>query len=304
MKTRICKLLALVMTLCILTTALTGCTTLNYRKAVHLYNARQYDEAIELFYELGNYEDSAELFTASHYWAAMERMEAGNYGEALPRFLKLGDYEDAADRAKECKYQLAIQAFNEDRYGDAENYFNDLSNYRQTQEYLRQLRWQAFYDYIVENGAEGGGCYVFSSQVGDRAVDIMVDMMTPSQITMCASWEKDMGYVFYDSLTLGLERDTTVAAFTADRRFTMAFGEDTIGSQQTGSGTVDLSTYTPGSPLVLSNFDMTVSDNQGNTTNTQDSVNSDMDEAMAANMSAILECLSILLAQAGVESIF
>ena len=136
MRSRICKLLALVL---LFSVFMTGCDTLDYRKAVQLYNSRRYDEAIELFYELGDYEDSATLFTASHYWAATERMDAGNYAEALPRFLKLGDYKDSTARAIECKYQLGIQAIAEENYSDAEHYFEELGDYRKTADFLLQL---------------------------------------------------------------------------------------------------------------------------------------------------------------------
>ena len=193
MRSRICKMLVLMLAICLL---MTGCDKLDYRKAVQFYNNRQYDKAIELFHELGDYEDSAQLFTDSHYWAAMERMDAGNYGEALPRFLKLGDYADSTDRAVECKYQLGIQAIAEARYADAENYFRDLGDYRKTADYLRQLELQKLYAYILANGSEGGGCYVMSYALPECTVNFMADVAEPTQIRMIATWEKDMGYIF------------------------------------------------------------------------------------------------------------
>lgn len=303
MKSRFCKLLALVMTVCMLMALLTGCDTLDYRKAVQLYNNRQYDAAIELFHELGDYEDSAALFTASHYWAAMERMDAGNYAEALPRFLKLGDYEDSAARAMECKYQMGIQAIAEARYSDAENYFRELGDYRKTADYLRQLEWQKLYDYILANGTESGN-YVISYPFPDRTVDFLVDIEMPTQILMIATWEKDMGYTFRDQLTLVLERDSTEAAFEASSEFTMAFGDGTIGSHQTGSGKVELRGYTPGMALTYDSYYLTVIDNHGNTTTSDDSVNSSMDDAMADHLVAILDCFSDLQAVAGTDYVF
>lgn len=295
MRSRICKLMALMLFVCLL---MTGCEKLDYRKAVQLYNNRQYDKAIALFHELGDYEDSAELFTASHYWAAMERMDAGNYGEALPRFLKLGDYEDSADRATECKYQLGIQAMEEARYTDAEHYFSDLGDYRKTADYLRQLEFQKLYGYICENGVENEGRLVISYPLPDRTVTFTADSAAPTQILMASSWEKDMGYVFEDSLTLVLEQESAVAAFEAACAFTMDFGDGTIGSQQSGSGKVDLRSYTPGMELTYEAFSMTVTDNHGQTTSTDDSVNSSMDEAMADHLVAIMDCFSALEAVA------
>lgn len=301
MRSRICKLLALMLTVCLL---MTGCEKLDYRKAVQYYNARCYDEAIELFLELGDYEDSAELFTASHYWAAMERMEAGKYDEALPRFLKLGDYEDSAARAVECKYQMGIQAIAEARYTDAENYFRELGDYRKCADYLRQLEWQKLYDYICVSGTESDGSYVMTYPLSDRTVTFTADPAFPTQIRMASTWEKDMGYAFADSLILVLERESTVAAFEASSQFTMAFGDGTIGSQQTGSGKVDLRGYTPGMALTYEAFSMTVTDNHGQTTTTEDSVNSSMDEAVADHLVAIMDCFSALQVVAGTNYTF
>lgn len=301
MKSRVCKLIALVMTVCVLMTALTGCDTLDYRKAVQLYNSRQYEKAADIFYELGDYEDSASLLTASHYWAAMDRMEAGNYSEALPRFLKLGDYRDSADRAIECKYQMGIQAIAEARYSDAENYFSELGDYRKTADYLRQINWQKLYDYILSNGSESDSGCVVTYPLADRTVTFTADPAAPTQIVMASSWEKDMGYVFRDELVLTLECDSTAAAFAASSEFTMVFEDSIIGSSQTGSGTVELRSYTPGMALTYDSFFLTVTDNLGQTTTSDNSVNSSMDEAMAEHLVAIMDCFSTLQEAAGTD---
>ena len=288
MRTRICKLAALMLTVCLL---MTGCDKLDYRKAVQYYNARRYDEAIELFYELGEYEDSAALFTASHYWAAVERMEAGNYSEALPRFLKLGDYEDSAERATECKYQLGIQAIEEARYTDAENCFEELGDYRKTADYLRRLEWQKLYDYICANGVDSDGNPVVTYALSDRTVTFTAE---PARILMASVWDKDMGYTFHDSLTLILSPDSSVAEFEAYSTFSMTFGDGTIGSRQTGSGLIDLRSYSPGMALAFDTFSMTVTDNLGQTTTTDDSMESTMDQDMAAHLVDIMDCFSAL----------
>ena len=291
MRSRICKVMVLLLTVCLL---MTGCEKLDYRKAVQYYNAHRYDEAIELFHELGDYENSAELFTASHYWAAMDRMEGGNYAEAWPRFHKLGDYRDSADRAIECKYQMAIAALEAGEYDTAERYFLEAPDYRKTGDYLRQLEWQKLYDYICANGAETDGSFTVSYPLLPHTVTFSASQTAPTQIVMKSSWEKDMGYAFADNLTLVLERESAVATFEAYSAFTMDFEEGTIGSQQTGSGKVDLRSYVPGMALTYDAFSMTVTDNLGQTTATDDSVNSSMDEAMADHLVAIMDCFSAL----------
>lgn len=304
MNTRFTKLLALTLTILMLMTCLTGCQELDYRKAVQLYNARQYDKAIDLFYELGDYEDSAQLFTASHYWAAVERMEDGNYKEALPRLLKLGDYEDAAQRVTECNYQLGIQAFEAGSYNEAEHYFEDLADYRLSADYMRQLGWQKVYDYILANGEEAGGSFVITYPLPDREVTFSVDPNAETRISMICTRAKDMGYTFSDHLVLVLPRESTVAAFEAASDFTMAFGDGNIGSVQTGNGEVDLGNYIPGMLLNYDSFNMTVVDNLGQTTTSEDSTSSTMDQTMTDHLVAIMDCFSALQVIAGAEATF
>ena len=103
-----------------------------------------------------------------------------------------------------------------------------------------------------------------------------------------------MGYSFSDRLTLLFVQDSTVADFEAVSEFTMDFNDGTIGSQQRASGKVDLRSYVPGMQLTYDSFYLTVTDNLGQTTTAEDSVNSTMDEAMSAHLGAIMECFDIL----------
>ena len=291
MKSRILKLITLLLLFGIF---MSGCETLSYRKAVQLYNNRRYDEAIEVFDRLDDYEDSAVLFTNSHYWAAIARMDDGNYAEALPRFLKLGDYKDSADRAVECKYQLGIQAIVEGNESDAEHYFLELGDYRKTADYLRQINWRKIYDYILVNGIETDGVSVISCPLENQTVTFCADSAEPAQIRMVSSWSKDMGYSFSDSLTLIFVPDSTVADFEAVSEFTMDFADDIIGSQQIASGSIDLRSYSPRMQLTYDRFSMTVTDNLGQTTTTEDSINSTMDKTMSEHLVAIMNCFSAL----------
>jgi len=304
MRSRFLKTLALVLTVILLMTSMTGCASLDYREAVQLYNARRYAEAAELFAAAGDYEDAPQLLTWCNYWMATELMDAGSYAEALPRFQKLGSFEDSAQRVIECKYQMAILAFTEANYTDAESYFLEVADYRLAPEYLRQLNWQKFYDYIAGSGEESDGCFVISREADERTVSFLVDTAVPDTIQMIAKWTKDMGYLFSDELQLSLKRDTVIADFTAISIFTMDFRDGQIGTEQVGTGTVALDAYSSGAELALDNFSLSGTDNLGNTLSSRDIADSTMNEAMVKNMAAILEALPQLLTEAGAEPIF
>lgn len=294
MRSRFMKMLAMLLAVCMLMCCLTGCEELSYREAVQLYNARQYERAADMFYELGDYQDSKALWNDSNYWIAMELMEAGDYASAWPRFHKLADYKDSADRAVECKYQMAIAAFEAEEYDTAEGYFLEAPEYRQAPEYLRQLNWQKLYDYILTGGEAADGVRQYVSNmlsVSFAAVD--------GQLIATAVWEKDMGYLFTDRLELTLTRDSTQAVFTARSGFTMTFGDGVIGTEQTGTGTVELASYTPGQSLTLEQYEMTGTDNLGQEISSLEPADSTMDSAMAGYMSTIWDCLMNLQAISG-----
>lgn len=285
------KLLALFL-VCVLVFSLSGCDKLDYGKAVDLFNHGKYDAASDAFYELGDYEDSAELFTLSHYWAAIQRMEEGNYAEALPRFLKLGDYEDSAQRAIECTYQMAVGEFEVGNFSDAQNHFEKVADYKQAQEYLRRINWQAMYDVISE--------YPIETEQNGKLFSIFAD---PACNALCMSVKvfTNGPFSYDDELYITLTRDGTQAVFNAASAFGMDFVDGRIGSTQRASGKVDITTCTPETPLVLESFTKHVEDNQGNITDSTDPADSLMNDAIAENLYDLLTVIPQLLQDAGIE---
>ena len=284
------KALTLLLILSILL-SMTGCEALDYRKAVAQYNSGNFDVAAESFSALGEYEDSRELAVLSQYWAALSRMEKGKFSEALPLFLELGDYEDSPQRVTECQYQMAVALFEKNDVSDAEALFLELGDYKASGEYLRKIYWQMLYEALPKDGL----CTETSEGMQLR---IVPQKGKPNQLTFSVSRTKDMGYTFYDELTLTLTRDSLEAEFAATSTFTMDFHGEEIGSQQIASGTVDISLHTPGEPLPVTSYELTGTDNQGNAITSSDQVL--MADTMAENLNAILMILPSLLESNGI----
>ena len=285
------KLFALLL-VCALVFSLSGCDKLDYRKAVDLFNQGKYDAAIDAFHELGNYQDSAQLFTLSHYWAAITRMEEGKFSEALPRFIKLGDYEDSAQRATECTYQIALLEFESGNFHEAQNYFQKVADYKQSQEYLRRIHWQAMYDAIAAHPIE--------VEKNGKLIHMLAE---PNLHTLWLSIavHTDPPFAFSDYLSISLTRDSTIANFSAGSDFGMAFVEGRIGASQIGYGRLDITTCTPETPLVMETFEKHVADNQGNSTDSTDPADSTMNEIMEENMQDLMTTIPQLLLDAGIE---
>ena len=300
---KLMKVATIVVLICVLLVSMTGCDALDYRDAIDLYNAGQYDEAADLFFELGDFEDSEALFTRSHYWAAVARMEAGNFSEALPRFIKLGSFEDSAQRVTECTYQLAIAAFDVGNFADATNYFAELADYRQTREYLRQINWQKLYDAISATGYNNGSGVILEKEVeGKRfSISAMHHDHSTQELVLSVSFGENDAFFYFDDLNITLTRDSTIAAFTAGSGFGMGFGDGQIGSTQSASGRLDITTCTPQTTLVVEDFTKHVEDNQGNLIDSKDPAGSLMNDVMAKNMSNLMTVIPMLLQETGIE---
>lgn len=285
---KLAKLLTLVLLLAF-TLSMTGCDALDYRKAVDQYNAGNFDDAARMFALLEDYENSAALVTRSHYWAAITVMEQGDYADALSRFLQLGDYEDSPQRATECKYLLAAEKLETGSYAEAETLFLELGDYKQTAEYLRRLNWQKLYDALPAEGISTGTSEGMQLQIFPQ------DGIPDQLVFFVSRTREDMGYAFYDDLALTLTRDSLEASFTATSTFTMAYLGTQIGSRQTASGTVDISACTPQTTLSVTAYELTGTDNQGNSLYSTDPADILMADTMAEDLAAMLSILPTLL---------
>lgn len=88
------KLLVLCLCLC-LVFSLSACKSNDYEKAKGLYDSGNYAEALPMFEELGDYEDSEYYVNASKYEMAKIERANGNYDEAIAILEELGDFNDS-----------------------------------------------------------------------------------------------------------------------------------------------------------------------------------------------------------------
>ena len=143
-----------------------------YKKAVALFEAEEYDEAIVVFESLDGYKDSAEqIITAKKekvqkeeaerakqieeansaaYAAAISLFEDKEYDEAIKAFQKLGDYKDSRAQIaviKEAKnndaYSAAMELFNAGKFDQAEEAFTSLSGYKDSESQILNCRYEA-----------------------------------------------------------------------------------------------------------------------------------------------------------------
>ena len=272
--------------ICVLMVSMTGCDALDYRDAIDLYNSGNYAQAAEIFEQLGDFEDSAHLKTLCRYWIAVDTMESGDYAAAISLLEAMNGYDDTPQRITECKYQLALASFAQGDLTAAEGYFLEVSDYRESSEYLRQIAWQKFFNLLVEaplSKETDGKVYSLTANVADN------------QLRFHVGTRVDSDFTFHNDLTLTLSRDSLIADYVATDAFSMAFQADAIGSEQSISGRVDVSTCTVETVPLMESFEKTVHDNQGNTTTSTDPADAAVTDALLANFKDMMTVIPELV---------
>lgn len=74
---------------------------------------------------------------AKKYNEAIEQMNKGNYDDAIDLFEKLEDYEDSQEKLTESKYLKAKSYLEDERYSDARDIFEDLGEYEDSDELVK-----------------------------------------------------------------------------------------------------------------------------------------------------------------------
>lgn len=111
---------------------------INYHQAVALRESGQYDDAIAVFAELGDYSDAAQQLSETKYQQAVALREAGQYDDAIAAFAELGDYSDAMTQITETKYQQANNLNAAARYDEAYAIYVTLTGYKDVDKLLAE----------------------------------------------------------------------------------------------------------------------------------------------------------------------
>lgn len=109
-----------------------------YQQAVALRENGQYDEAIAVFAELGDYSDAAQQLSETRYQQATNLRAFGKYDEAIALFAELGNYYDAAAQVTETKYQKATNLNAFGKYDEAYAIYVTLTGYKDVDKLLAE----------------------------------------------------------------------------------------------------------------------------------------------------------------------
>ena len=139
-----------------------------YQQAVVLRENGQYEEAIAVFAELGNYSDAAQQLSETKYQQAMALRENGQYEDACTIFWSIADYSDAKTQFSETKYQQAVSLRKARKYESAIAVFASLNDYRDAETQIEEMKQEKYQQAVTlhENGQYDEAIAVFA-ELGD-----------------------------------------------------------------------------------------------------------------------------------------
>lgn len=200
--------------------SLTACKSDDYKEAMELYVNREYDAALAMFTELGDYEDSINMVTRCRYAQAHVLLSDGKYEEARMIFEELGDYEDSAENVRECYYQQAVGLMEDKQYEAAEEIFVMLGDYKDSNHYASGMGWYLFTTYVSKQGkvmpdnllfnhtgviTVDSGCLVAEIENSAFTAKVVIDHNSPkAELYADYYWEmgasviKEYGYTQWD----------------------------------------------------------------------------------------------------------
>ncbi|MBQ6935970.1 MAG: hypothetical protein IJN49_05400 [Clostridia bacterium] len=114
-----------------------------YNSALELIENKNYTEAIEIFTDLGEYQDSQEKIKECKYQNALLLIDAENYTEAKAILGELNGYNsDIATKIQICDYSIAKQYLEKGKYDKAKELFTALKDYGDSKEMIKECSYR------------------------------------------------------------------------------------------------------------------------------------------------------------------
>ena len=187
---------------------------LRYREAVTEQSNGNYDRAVELFEELGEYKDSPERITKTIAQRAFDLMAEGKYPEALAVFDTLEGYEK---NAADCVYSMGVLAFNNGELEKAMGYARQLEERDPDYEKLPELQQFCMYSLGNRTAAEAGEAETSDERIAlyQQAIGYYTEADyedSADRITECR-YRIAIEYMGLDALTEAIEAFEQLAGY-------------------------------------------------------------------------------------------
>lgn len=126
-----------------------------YDKALSLAQSNDYDEAIAIFKELGDYSDSKDKLNECEYNKALTLEANEKFAEAKLIFEALENYGDSKTRAQACTYSQAKAELENENFNTAAKLFTELGDYGDSREMIEECSYREALGLIEAKDYEG-----------------------------------------------------------------------------------------------------------------------------------------------------
>ena len=124
-----------------------------YAEAAEYMDEKEYDDAISIYKELGDYKKSNDKLQECRYFLVKENIKRKDFDDARTLLGKLGDYKDSKKLLLECDYQEAKSYMEYEDYEEAIKIFKALGNYEDSVDMIKACNVEQIKDkyFFMEN---------------------------------------------------------------------------------------------------------------------------------------------------------
>ncbi len=126
----------------------------NYNKANELFASEKYEQAAEVYAELGDYEDAQNKVKEAKYNYAAQLEKAEKYEQAKSIYDELGTYEDSLAKSSSCVYNLALNALDDGKFDTAKALFETIPDYADSKTQVLECDFRKAEDFVAKKEYE------------------------------------------------------------------------------------------------------------------------------------------------------
>lgn len=115
-----------------------------YNYAVDFYNEMKFAEAYEILASATD-EASIELRCSAAYYMANDYLKDKDYEKAIEMYENAGNFSDTKERLKQCNYQLGLRYYNMGKLDTALEYFTAADGYNEAASYVKKIEEKKAY---------------------------------------------------------------------------------------------------------------------------------------------------------------
>lgn len=160
MNTHVKKGFVILISIVCLILSLSGCKSDDYKKANAFLEEKHYEDALNVYAELGDYKDTPSKILECKYEIALLKIADSDFDGAVQILEELGEYKDSTEKKNECLYEMASQKYADQDFSGALEELHKLGDYKNAQEMastcereigMREKSDYAFLDAISES---------------------------------------------------------------------------------------------------------------------------------------------------------